>query len=321
MTELKWNQPKDRTYETGLDRGVIYLEGGEAVPWSGLTAVEDGGETTLKELYIDGIKYLARVSPRNWKGSLEAFTYPDAFAKLLGMAELGDGLFADGQMPGRFGLSYRTMVGTADDTIQHYKIHLIYKVMASLGAFGNETLSNDAPSITSFKFDLAAVPIKIPGLRPSAHITIDTRTLSPQTRSTIEGMIYGNSLINASLPTIQSLIDILLFGDTVTIVDNGNHTWTATGSAKNVYMTSPTHFKIDNVAAVFINPNVYSFATEAVPTVAALLADSDGVPYVGTNVGSSNMAFDTDGVPYFAVGSNEASILQDTDEVYYINPN
>lgn len=39
MTVLRWDKAGSRTFETGLDKGVLYLPDGNTVPWNGLTAV------------------------------------------------------------------------------------------------------------------------------------------------------------------------------------------------------------------------------------------------------------------------------------------
>ena len=40
MTKLAWDQAGQKTYQAGLDRGVLYLLD-KAVAWNGLTGVEE----------------------------------------------------------------------------------------------------------------------------------------------------------------------------------------------------------------------------------------------------------------------------------------
>jgi hypothetical protein len=63
MTEIKWDEVGARRYETGVDRGVLYLPAGTAVPWNGLTAVTENVERDVKSYYIDGVKYLDQQVP------------------------------------------------------------------------------------------------------------------------------------------------------------------------------------------------------------------------------------------------------------------
>ena len=322
MSKLEWNRPQDQTFEAGLDRGVIYVEDGPAVAWSGLSSVDDSGESTTREFYLDGIKYLAVVSPRDWKGKLVAYTYPDEFAALLGIAELGDGLYVDSQPLGRFGLSYRTMVSTpAVDTTQQYKIHLIYKVMASLAGFTNTTLTNEAVDPTRFEFDLAAVPIQIPGRRPSAHIILDTREIDSTALVALENIIYGSEDQEPALPTITQLTDLLNYGDEVVVVYNGDGTWTATGSNANIMMLdSAGHFRITNVNAEYLSEDIYRFfGVDGDLVVLQVLEDTDGALYYTLGEGVSNVAIDTDGVPYYNDGAFGARIEKDTDNEPYID--
>ena len=58
MTALVWDQVGERLYETGVDRGVLYLPGGSAVPWNGLISINEMVSREVKPYYIDGIKFL-----------------------------------------------------------------------------------------------------------------------------------------------------------------------------------------------------------------------------------------------------------------------
>lgn len=320
MSTLEWNLPQDRIFEAGLDRGVLYPDEGAAVVWNGLTSVDDAGESSTKDFYLDGIKYLSTVSARDWKGSLSAYTYPDKFAELMGVVELGDGLFADSQMPGRFGLSYRTMVSAPQvDQEQHYKIHLVYNVMASMGSFTNKTLGSGSTDPNEFKFDLTAVPVIVPGHRPTAHFIIDTRKADPVALAEFEALIYGDADSDPAMPTVAELTSILNFADAVTIRYNGDGTWTATGSNENITLFDYGRtFRIDNVSATYLVPGeIYEF-TEAVGDL-TLSIDTDGIAYV--DIGSHGVALleDTDGIFYWDLGDTSIPIEEDTDGIYYID--
>ena len=67
MSKLIWDKTGERQYETGVDRGVLYLfkDGAykNGVVWNGLTAVNEspsGAEPTA--LWADNIKYLNLMS-------------------------------------------------------------------------------------------------------------------------------------------------------------------------------------------------------------------------------------------------------------------
>lgn len=318
MTRLQWHRPKDATFETGLDRGVLYPEDGAPVPWNGLISVESSGESEVKELYLDGIKYLSIVSARDWKGTLEAYTFPDEFSDMVGISEAGDGLYFDSQAPSRFCLSYRTMITAPDaDTQQHYKIHLIYMATAVLGDVSHQTLSGEGVEPSSFTFELTAVPQSIPGWRPTAHVILDTREIDPITLGTLEGMLYGNGARNPEFPSITELTDMLTFTDTVTVVYNGDGTWTATGSNKNIQVDSDGYFVINNVLVSRPSPEIYVFL-DAEAGANGVYYDIDGVPYYAEATGKSGIGFDTDGAPFADPAMDEALIYEDLDSIPYL---
>lgn len=258
MSKLEWHRPTDQSFESGLDRGVIYFSDGEAVPWNGLANVKDSGESEVKDLYLDGIKYLSTVSPRDWSGSLTAYTYPSRFGEVLGISSIGDGLYVDSQAHEQFNLSYRTVVGTPNAGKKvHHKIHLIYKAVAALSEFENNTLDPSSMEPVAFEFELSAVPIVIPEKRPTAHIVIDTRELDSTTQSQLEGLLYGTDTEDPSFPTITELIDLLRYSDDVEVVDNGDGTWTASGSNANIQVDWNGRFNINNVDAEFLPDGEY----------------------------------------------------------------
>lgn len=321
MTRLEWNLPKDQIFEAGLDRGVLYVEDGPAVPWNGLISVKDSGKSDLKNFYLDGVKYLSTASTRQWEGSLSAYTYPEEFASLIGIAELGDGFYADSQAAGRFGLSYRTMINTPGLSEKPgYKIHLIYKVMASLSDISHDTLNGGVIDPNQFDFDLSAVPILVPGFKPTSHFIIDTRKIDEDKLNALENLIYGNFSGSPTLPDIDDLIDLLSFDDEVVVVYNGDGTWTATGSNSNITMFEfGKTFRIDNVDATYLDAEIYEFDGLDTGDSISMLVDEDGTPYAGSAGGSSSVGIgeDTDDVPYFGEGVSGLQLQQDTDGVYY----
>ena len=82
MTRLTWDNTGERLYETGVDRGVLFIpdEDGDyndGVAWNGLYTVTEspsGAEATT--LYADNIKYLDLRSAELFGATIEAYTYP-----------------------------------------------------------------------------------------------------------------------------------------------------------------------------------------------------------------------------------------------------
>ncbi len=56
MPGIVWDKVGDRVYETGLEKGVLYLPDGSAVPWNGLTSIIEQFDKNSSPVYYDGMK-------------------------------------------------------------------------------------------------------------------------------------------------------------------------------------------------------------------------------------------------------------------------
>ena len=114
---IEWDKTGEHVYETGVDRGVLYVMDAngaypEGVAWNGLTGVtESPSGAEANAIYADNIKYLNLYSAEEFGATIEAYTYPDEFALCDGSAELGDGIMIGQQARKTFGLCYRTVIG------------------------------------------------------------------------------------------------------------------------------------------------------------------------------------------------------------------
>jgi hypothetical protein len=262
MTALAWDKTGERIYQTGVDRGVLYLQDGRAVAWNGLTSVEEDPSPELSQFYLDGVKYLQSVAPGDFSGQLKAFTYPDEFDSVQGVESIVSGLAYHDQSFQSFGLSYRTLIGNDLDGTDHgYRIHVLYDLMAIPSSVAFESLK-DQSSPSEFSWSLSGTPVLVDKHRPTVHISIDTRTADPGLVATLEQILYGSPTSNARLPSIPE-IDAL-FGSlgTLLIIDNGDGTWTAIDSADNyITMLDDTTFQIDNADATFLDASTYTIST------------------------------------------------------------
>jgi hypothetical protein len=177
---LVWDTVGERFYETGVDRGVLYLPTAGAYTighaWNGLTAVTEspsGAEATPQ--YADNIKYLNLVSAEEFSGTIEAFTYPDEFAQCDGTASPVPGLRVGQQSRKTFGLSYRTKIGNDVDGGDHaYKLHLVYGCLAAPSEKAYATV-NDSPEAMALSWEFTTTAVEVPGLKPAASLTVDSR--------------------------------------------------------------------------------------------------------------------------------------------------
>lgn len=210
MAKLTWDQVGERRFETGVDRGVLYLKGtAPGVPWNGLMKVEEsptGGEATPR--YLDGIKYLNEAGPEEYEATIEAYTYPDEFANCNGEA-LDGGLSYGQQERMPFDLSYRTLIGNdVEGTNFAYKIHLIYNALAGPTQAGYQTLGASTDPV-SFSWPITTMPVPIPGFMPSAHVVIDSTKLRASTLEVIEDYLYGTELVEPRMLYPEQLKEIL----------------------------------------------------------------------------------------------------------------
>lgn len=210
MAELVWDAVGERVYETGVDRGVLYLPNVSGVydtgfAWNGLTGVTEspsGAEATPQ--YADNIKYLNLVSAEEFGATIEAFTYPEEFAQCDGSAAPEPGVFLGQQGRRTFGLAYRTQIGNdLAGTDFGYKIHLIYGALAAPSERAYATV-NDSPEALTFSWELSTTAVPVTGFKPTASITIDSTKVTPADLAALETILYGtDSPDGGTTPGVQ----------------------------------------------------------------------------------------------------------------------
>lgn len=261
VARLDWSTPGTRLYEAGIDRGVLYVDGYSGVPWNGLASVNEspsGGDP--KSFYIDGVKYLAVPSSEEFEGTITAFTYPDEFEKCNGNVEPRSGMFLTHQRRTPFSLSYRTLIGSDQSDISGYKIHVVYNALTSPSERSNETLKeNTDPDLFSWR--ITCKPPAMDGYRPTSHVVIDSRTTDPSVLSIVEDILYGTDSVASRLPTLDELIAAYDTISTLTIIDNGDGTWTATAPFDVIRMVDEDAFEITAPTAVFIDSDTYNISS------------------------------------------------------------
>lgn len=207
MTRLAWGAVGEHFFETGVDRGVLYVDNNPGVPWNGLVSVAEsptGGD--ISEYYIDGIKYLVKAAGENFEATLEAYTYPDEFGPCEGRVAVSNGLSMTHQKKKSFGLCYRTRVGNDVDGTEHgYKIHLVYGITASPTQRTNTSI-NDQPSVDNFSWKLTTKPPTFVGYKPTAHMIIDSRDAPSDLLTMIENILYGSDDADARLLAVPELL-------------------------------------------------------------------------------------------------------------------
>lgn len=209
MTRLEWGVVGERFYETGVDRGVLYVTDGDGVAWNGLVSVSEaptGGES--RPYYLDGVKYLNLSSGEEFEATIEAYTYPDEFIQCEGTAAIQNGLFVTQQSKKAFGLAYRTRIGNDVNGTDHgYKIHLVYNALAGPSPRGNLTISDTAEAF-NFTWQITTKPPSTREFKPASHFIIDSRETPGDLLAILEDILYGASGTSPRLPSVSELLFI-----------------------------------------------------------------------------------------------------------------
>lgn len=226
---LTWNNVGERYYETGVDRGVLFVQKEDGsynagVAWNGLRSVDenpDGGEPT--KLYADNVEYAVMRSTENFKATIGAYMSPPEFDECDGSKELIAGISVGQQDRTPFALSYRTRIES--DTKKGdsaYKIHIVYNATTSPSEKNHETV-NDSPAAMELSWEIDTTPISVDGCNPTAHVTIDSRVVSPKALKEIEDTLYGTETKESALilpNQLKILVQQLMDSDRAVIVDN-----------------------------------------------------------------------------------------------------
>lgn len=262
MSRLNWNVAGTRFYESGVDRGVLFVPGYAGVAWNGLTAVNEapsGGEA--RPYYQDGIKYLNVPSATEFEATINAFTYPDEFGICDGSIQPRSGLFLTHQRKKSFGLSYRTSIGNDLVESYGYKLHIVYNALASPTQVDNKTRVAES-ELNEFSWGITTKPPLMAGYRPTAHVVIDSRTTDPSVMTALEDVIYGTEEDQSRLPDLTEIISVFDTISTLTVVDNGDGTWTATAPYDVIRMLDDDTFEITASTAVFTSEDEYTLSSE-----------------------------------------------------------
>lgn len=216
--KITWDKSSERTYETGVDRGVLYPQEAGAYPkgvaWNGLTAYNaspSGAEAT--PLYADNIKYLNLMSAEEFGYTIEAYTYPKEFEACDGSKEVAPGVTIGQQDRQAFGFSCRTIIGNDTEGSKHgYKLHLVYNSLAAPSEKGYASV-NDSPEAITFSWECTTTPVEVTvegeDLKPTASMTIDSRYVDAEALAELEKVLYGDGETEGRLPLPTEVIEIL----------------------------------------------------------------------------------------------------------------
>ena len=196
MAKIVWDKTGERKYETGTDRGVVYVKSttgtypkGEG--WNGLTKVGESPE---------GATATAKYANNN--------KYPDMWEEIDGSRAVTAGVRVGQQLRKGFGLTWRTFIGNdTEGTAYGYKINIVYEGTAAPSKRDSQTI-NDTPEMNTLSWDFDTTPVEIPGkdadgkpFRPSAKVTIDSTKVEAAKLKALENILYGTDAVGAGTGT------------------------------------------------------------------------------------------------------------------------
>lgn len=248
MATLVWDQIGQRTYEAGVDHGVLYrpdVSGNyvNGYAWNGLVSVTEspsGAEPNAQ--YADNIKYLNIMSAEEFNATIEAFTYPDEFIECDGTAVPEPGVYVGQQTRKPFGLSYRTKVGNDLNADAGYKLHLVYNALAAPSEKARTTI-NETPEAVTFSWEISTTPVAVTGMKPTATLTIDSTKVQATPLGELEDLLYGTSGVDPQLPTPDEVI--ALFSGTTTLATPTAPTYNGTTDEITIPTVTGVVYKIN----------------------------------------------------------------------------
>lgn len=210
MPRITWDKVGERFYETGVDRGVLFLQDetgayNRGFAWNGLVSVTESpsGAESNKQ-YADNIAYLNLISAEEFSATIEAFTYPDEFGEADGTASPAVGVSLGQQRRKPFGLAYRTKVGNDLNPDLGYKLHLVYGAQAAPSEKAYTTV-NDSPEAMTLSWEVTTTPVEVGTIdgkdyKPTAILTIDSRKVDAADLAALEDLLYGGATAEPELP-------------------------------------------------------------------------------------------------------------------------
>lgn len=241
MTRLSWNETGTRFFEAGVDRGILYADGGVGVVWNGLVSVKEstsGGQA--KPFYAEGLKYLNLSEMEEFSATIDAFSHPEEFNACVGIVA-HNGLYVTQQARKPFGFCYRTRLGNDLKGIDYgYKLHIVYNAMVAPSEAAYSSLNSDADP-TVFSWEISTTPEILSGRLPTAHFVIDSTKSDPLTLGYLEGVLYG---AEGMVPRLPSATEVMALTN-----------WSVSGLTSPVTLLGTASSTIETITNLFPNPS------------------------------------------------------------------
>ena len=212
MPKLKWDNPGEKFYQTGVSDFALYVQDTDGtylpgVAWSGITSVEespDGGDAN--DFYADNIKYLSLRAVEDYGATINAYQSPEEFDICDGTAAISTGIKIGQQVRRPFGFCYKSLIG--NDTMGNdygYKLHIVYNTTCSPSSKTYETV-NDSPEPAELSWEVTTTPIPVTGYKPTSTLVIDSTTVPEAKLTLILNKLYGTDASGQTEGTEPTLL-------------------------------------------------------------------------------------------------------------------
>lgn len=212
--KMVWDNINEKFYETGIEQVALFVQEGGAYPkgvaWNGITALNltpSGAEPT--SLYANNRKYLTLMSAEELGGTIEAYTFPDEWAKCDGSASAASGVYIGQQTRHSFGLVGKSLIGNDTELTKHgYKLHIVYGGLASPSEQSNATI-NDSPEAKTMSWEFSTTPVPVEGYEATSYLWIDSTKVDAEKLKALEDILYGTESAEPRLPLPAEVLEIL----------------------------------------------------------------------------------------------------------------
>lgn len=219
---LVWHAVGEKKWERGVSNVALYPTSngtyGDGVAWNGvinITESPSGAEATA--LWADNVKYANLISAEEFGATIEAYTYPDAFAECDGSATIATGVTIGQQTRKTFGLAWKSLIGNDTESDKFgYKIKIAYGLTAAPSERANNTVNENSETMT-MSWELKSTPVNVKigdnEYKPTSLVTVDsTKFNTPELKTklkALEDFLYGSSTANAQLPLPEKVAELI----------------------------------------------------------------------------------------------------------------
>lgn len=198
MARLTWLDEGTHKYKLGVDMTTLYPRDvakktwATGVAWNGVTTVTEspsGGDEN--KYYANNELYLSMRGLEELGFSIEAYYSPEEFDECDGQASPAPGLKITQQTRKPFCFAYRKKIGNDTEGIDYdYEIHILYNATCSPTEESAETI-NESPEPGTMSWECSALPVPVPGYKPTARIKLIASETPEAALKKIEDALFG----------------------------------------------------------------------------------------------------------------------------------